>query len=70
MSRLKCNIGSDMPIPFPTSQTMYLPLISMISLTFESLFLPVAVTDRPNFAAAFATNAVPMLNCFLHQPTV
>ena len=50
--RMTCTLISDMPRALAILRSMYLPTLSMISLTFEALFLPVAVTGYPDFAAS------------------
>ena len=40
-----------MPTPLAVSQKVYLPSLSMIALTSETLLFPVEVTGRFNFAA-------------------
>ena len=62
-------LDSNTPALLALSQTMYLPPLSMISLTFEALLLPVAVTGRPDFAASLI-DSMPVLNFLLHLRAV
>ena len=49
---MKCTLDSDMPTALAISQTVSLPSLSMISLTFETLFRSVVFTAHPDFAAS------------------
>ena len=53
---MKCTLDSETPTALVTVK---LSSLSMISLTFETLFLPVAVTGRPDFAESL-TDSEPL----------
>ena len=50
---MNCTLDSAILTALTTSRTVYLPSLSMISLTFQTLFLPVAVTG-PDMEILFA----------------
>ena len=57
--RIKCTLDSDMLKALAISRIVYLPSLSIISLTFETLILPVAATSRPDSVASL-TDSVPV----------
>ena len=57
--KMKYNLNSDMPAAFAISRIVYLPSLSIIFLTLETLASPVAFTSRPDFVAPL-TDAVPV----------
>ena len=56
--RMKCTLDGDMPTAFAISRIVYLPLLSIIFLTFETLVLPVASTGRPDFVLSLTDSAL------------
>ena len=72
MLQNKCIQDSDMltVLAIHASQIMYLLLLSIISLTLETLAWPVTVAGWPGFADFLTDSAVPVRNSFLHLQTV
>ena len=57
--RIKCALDSDMPTDLAISRFLYLPSVSIISLTFETLVFSDAVTGHPDFVASL-TDSIPV----------